>query len=229
MKLSATLFTAAMLLSPAFAAEPLLLTAADYPPTALLPSAPADGSLEQKNEMAELKRIQKAMSAEAYAKADHDDKTENVTFFADVLGPWFDLKTLPKTAALFATLRAEEKAAAKAAKTTFLRNRPWVLNAALKTCTRDDPQQSSYPSGHATMGYSFAVVLAQLVPEQAGAILERAKTYAENRLICGVHYRADIVAGQVLGTTVAEELLANNAFKTQFDAAKIEIAAARSH
>jgi acid phosphatase (class A) len=230
MRLAARFFTAALLLSaaPAFA-DPLLLSAADYAPSLILPAPPADGSLEQKAELAELKRIQKAMSAEAYAKADQDDKTENVTIFIETLGPWFDLKTLPKTAALFTTLRAEEKAAAKAAKNTFLRNRPWVLDASLKSCTREDAPQSSYPSGHATMGYSFAVVLAHLLPDYASAILARAKSYGENRLVCGVHYRADIVAGQVLGSVVAEELFANPSFKSDFEAAKAELAAARPH
>jgi acid phosphatase (class A) len=229
MRLSASLFAALLLSTAPASAAPLLLSADDYAPTQILPAPPADGSLEQKAELAEIKRIQKAMSADAYAKADHDDKTENASIFAETLGPWFDLKALPKTAALFAVVRAEEKAAARAAKTAFLRNRPWVLDASLQNCTRDDPPQSSYPSGHATMGYSFAVVLAHLLPDQAGVILARAKSYGENRLICGVHYRSDIAAGQVLGSVVAEELLANPTFKSDFEAAKAELAAARAH
>ena len=64
---------------------------------------------------------------------------------------------------------------------------------------------------------------------EIAAILARAKSYGENRLLCGVHYRSDIIAGQVLGSVVAEELLANPTFKSDFEAAKAELAAARAH
>ncbi|GAA0525057.1 acid phosphatase (class A) [Rhizomicrobium palustre] len=227
MRIYACLAAMAFAAIPAFASDQLLLT--PDAPARMLPAPPPDGSAEQKREMAELLRLQKTTSATAYEKADKDDKTESVTAFAEILGPWFDMKALPKTAALFQQVRTEEKAAAKTAKTYFLRNRPWVLEPSLKTCTRDDPQQSSYPSGHATLGYSFAVVLAHLLPDDATKIMARAKEYAENRLVCGVHYRSDIVAGQVLGTVVSEELLANANFKAEFEAAQAELTAAKSH
>jgi len=79
------------------------------------------------------------------------------------------------------------------------------------------------------MGYSMAVVLTHLLPASASAIMERAKAYGENRLVCGDHYRSDIVAGQALGSVLAEELLANPTFKSDFEAAKAELAAARAH
>ncbi len=41
-----------------------------------------------------------------------------------------------------------------------------------------------------------------------------------------MHYRSDIVAGQVLGTLVAEELLHSAKFQDQFEAAKAELRAA---
>lgn len=229
MKFSTSLFALLVMTAPSFAAEPLFLTPADYPPAQILPPAPADGSAEQQKEMAELKSIQSAMTQADWDAALTDEKAENVTAFAATLGSWFDLKKLPKTAALFEELRAEEKAAAKTAKNHFLRHRPWVLDPSLKTCTREDAPQSSYPSGHSTVGFSAAVVLAHMMPDMADKIMARAKNYAEHRLVCGVHYRSDIVAGQVLGTMLAEELLANPTFKAQFDAAKAEVAAARPH
>lgn len=206
--------------------ETLLLNASSYVPAQLLPAPPADGSTEQQQELLELHRIQSGMGDADFAQAALDDKTEDVTAFAAVLGPWFDLAKLPKTAALFTVVRNEEKAAAKLAKAHFLRTRPWVLDPSLKTCTRSDAPQSSYPSGHATMGYSMAVVLGAMLPDKAPELMMRAKAYAENRLTCGVHYRSDIVAGQVLGTVVAEELLADPEFRRDFEAAKAEVLSA---
>ena len=198
-----------------------------YNPAQLLPPPPADGSAENKAEMNELQTLQRDSSAAEYAHAKEDGEAESVMAFAGVMGPGFDLKALPKTAALFADLRKEEKDAAKRAKNYFQRNRPWVLESSLKTCTRNDDPKSSYPSGHATMGYSFAVVLAALVPEKAPAIMARAADYANSRLICAVHYRSDIVAGQVLGTAVAVELFSVPKFKAEFDAARAELHSAR--
>lgn len=65
-----------------------------------------------------------------------------------------------------------------------------------------------------------------MIPEKAQAILARARDYAENRMVCGMHYRSDIVAGEVLGTTVARELLNNPAYRLEFDAAEKELKAA---
>jgi len=224
MKFSTSLFALFAVVAPAFAAEPALLSPSDYSPSLILPAPAADGSAEQKREMAEIKAIQAAMPSEDFAKAQIDNDDESVTAFATTIGPWFDIKKLPKTAALFATVRHEEDVAGKAVKAYFHRNRPWHLEDSLKTCERGKNFQTSYPSGHTTMGYSMAVILTHLLPDQADAIMARAKVYAENRLVCGDHYRSDIVAGQVLGTVVAEKLLANPSFKAEFEAAKAELA-----
>ena len=206
---------------PCIAADGPGLTAAAYPPAQILPAPPADGSPAQKRELDEIHQAQSGMTEADFARAAADDKAEDASAFNAVVG--VDLKVLPKTWALLATVRNEEKGAAKLAKNYFQSNRPWVLDPALKTCTRADAPQSSYPSGHSTMGYSMAIVLAALVPDKAPAILDRARTYAENRIVCGVHYRSDIVAGQALGTAVAEKLLADPRFAADFGAAKSEL------
>ncbi len=224
--LLAAMLSTACVCVPSATAAPVFLSTSFYNPALLLPSPPADGSPAARAEMDELHRIEKNRTADQFARAKADDENENVTAFSDVMGPSFDLKMLPQTAALFADVQAEEKTAAKLAKDYFKRNRPWVVDPSLKSCAQGDAPQSSYPSGHATMGYSMAVVLAALAPEKAQAIMARASDYAENRLVCGMHYRRDIVAGEVLGTTVAVELLATPGFKSEFDAAEDELRAA---
>jgi acid phosphatase (class A) len=206
--------------------KPNFLSPQDYDPKLILPAPPADGTAASQAELAELKRIEANRTAADFAQALSDDETENPTIFKVVLGDGFDLKALPATAKLLADVRNDEKEAASAAKNFFQRNRPWILDPSLKTCARDDPAKSSYPSGHSTMGYSMAVVLAALVPEKAQAIMARADAYAENRLVCSMHFRRDIVAGQVLGTVVGVTLLHNAQFRVEFDAAEQELKAA---
>ena len=62
----------------------------------------------------------------------------------------------------------------------------------------------SYPSGHATMGYSLGIVLAALIPEKAQAILARAADYAYSREIRGDPYHADVEASHALGNSLWE-------------------------
>jgi membrane-associated phospholipid phosphatase len=220
-------FSAALVLSGAASAGSLLLTPDQYPPAQLLPPPPADGSPEAKAEMDELHHLQDTRTAKQFAAAMWDYKDEDITAFVGVIGPKFDLAKLPKTAALFAEVKAEEKAAGKLAKDYFQRNRPWVIDPSLKSCAKSDAPKSSYPSGHATLAYSMTFILSALVPEKSEALSARAKQYSENRLVCGMHYRRDIVAGQILGTDVAIDLMRNATFQQEFDAAKAELIAAK--
>ena len=215
----------AMGISPSLAGS-VFLSNSYYEPQLLLPPPPADGSPEQRAEMDELHYIANTRTQARFARAMKDEVTESVLAFAGVMGPRFDLDRLPKTKQLFDDVRAEEKAAGKLAKNYFRRNRPWIADPKLKTCARDDPPQTSYPSGHSTLGFAMAVVLARLAPEKAKAIMARAGDYAYNRLVCSMHYRSDIVAGQVLGTTVAAEMFTTQGFRDEFDAARAELLAA---
>ena len=207
-------------------AAPVYLSPSDYDPKSLLPPPPAEGSAAAKAELAELDRIQSQRSKEDFARADRDFRTRDGTIFATAVGPAFDLGKLPLTAKLLDNVHKDEDAAASVAKDYFRRTRPWIVDPGLNSCSKDDDPHSAYPSGHSSMAYSMAVVLASLVPEKAQPIMARAADYAENRLVCGMHRRRDIQAGQVLGTVVAELLLRNAGFKADFAAAKRELEAA---
>ncbi len=202
---------------------PLLLSDANFDPAQLLPPAPADNSAVGQAELAELHLIDRTRSPEEVAHAKADGAVKNVTIFAGVMGPAFDLEKLPATKTLFHTVRAEEKAAADRAKDHFQRNRPWITDPSLHSCATDDEPQSSYPSGHTSMGYAMAAVLARLAPSKAPAILARAADYAHSRLICEVHFPGDVAAGQTFGMMIAERLMEQPAFQAQFQAAAKEM------
>jgi acid phosphatase (class A) len=199
------------------------LSAADVEPVRLLPAPPADGSPANQAELAELRRIATETAPDRWDQAKWDAENENGTIFQSAIAPGFDLSTLPATAHLLADVRNEEAIAASRAKDYFKRTRPWVLDDSLKTCDREDPPQTSYPSGHATMAFAMAVVLAQAMPDNAAQIMNRARDYAESRLICAAHWRSDIVGGQALGTAVGSELLHNERFQTDLRAAEQEL------
>jgi acid phosphatase (class A) len=208
------------------AAAPLLLSPSDYEPKSLLPTPPEEGSEAAKAELAELDRIQSQRSDADFARADQDFRTRDGSIFAGAIGPAFVLAKLPATARLLKNVQKEEDAAASVAKDYFRRTRPWIVDPGLNSCSKADAPQSAYPSGHSTMAYAMAVVLASLLPEKAPAIMARAADYAENRLVCGMHRRRDIQSGEVLGTVVAKLLLHKPRFRAELGAARRELRAA---
>ncbi|XAO70766.1 MAG: phosphatase PAP2 family protein [Acetobacteraceae bacterium] len=53
----------------------------------------------------------------------------------------------------------------------------------------------SYPSGHTVRGNIVAFVLSVVMPERAEEILARGRIFGESRIVCGVHWSTDVVAG----------------------------------
>jgi acid phosphatase (class A) len=115
------------------------------------------------------------------------------------------------------------------AKDHYKRSRPFVANKQ-STCT---PQQEarlikdgSYPSGHATVGWAWALILTEIAPERADAVLARGRAFGESRLICNAHWQSDVSEGRVVGAGTVARLHADASFRADLDAAKTEYAVA---
>jgi acid phosphatase (class A) len=211
------------------------LTPGQIDPSRLLPPPAKDGSTTQQEEMAAVKRLIHSRTAERYAQAKWDAEHEDATPFAGTIGPAFDLAKLPATAKLLESVLHDQAVAASTAKDYFRRKFPVTAEMPASyrewTCdTADRKPESrplrSYPSGHATLGYSVGVVLAALIPEKSQAILLRAADYAYSREVCGDHYHSDVDASRALGTALGVMLLENAALRPQLDAARAELRAA---
>lgn len=205
-----------------------VLTKSQLDPSRLLPPPFQDGSPEQQAELADVQKAYKNRTPVRLAQAQWDDKHESVELFFATLGPKFDLGKLPVTARLLAVVQNEQSVAANIAKRYFLRNRPWAIDPSLVPCDykpHANPR-SSYPSGHATLGYSEGLILASLMPEKAQAILTRARDYAYSRVVCGDHYASDLEASHVLGTELVMLMMRQPKFAADFDAARAELRAA---
>ena len=202
-----------------------MLDKSDYDASRFLPPPPAEDSARTKAELEELKAYAASSTAAQKAAATADAKDETPDIFNGAIG--FDIATTPQTQKLLQIVVEEEDGDTKDAKAFFHRYRPYAVLPELHACTPTKPGKAananSYPSGHATLAFSMGVVLAQLMPDKAQAILARSAQYAENRLICGVHYRSDIVAGQQFGTVLALKLMQKPAFQQQMAAAQAEL------
>lgn len=70
--------------------------------------------------------------------------------------------------------------------------------------------EGSFPSGHTNKAYSRGVALAVLVPQLAPEILARTSEAGNNRIVLGVHYPLDVMAGRIGGqASVAAYMNAN--------------------
>jgi acid phosphatase (class A) len=208
------------------AGHPHYLDAARFIPAQILPPPAAHGSPAEAFELQTLHRLLAGASAERLKQAKVDSDNEDPSLFNTVLG--FDLKSRPATWALLTLVQSEAESAAGQSKAYFHRMRPYSSDPSIPFCEyKPDPakpEYKSYPSGHATLGYSVGWVLAHLMPARADAILARAHDYAVSRLYCGAHYPSDTEASHVIGTMVGIDLLADPRLAGKIAAARAELA-----
>ncbi len=224
----AAIALAACISLPAQAKEPtLILPVGTFNPMQILPAPPPDNSPEAQVERDTIKAAYRDATPQQREAARRDAANESVRLFADTL-PGFDLDKLPATKALFKTIRANENAQTGIFKSTFNRQRPYQVDNSIVPCLppKNFDINASDPSGHTTMAFSSAVILANLLPDYAPAIMRRAETYGRHRIVCGAHHPFDVRSGQVLGTLIGTTLLKTPALQPQLDAARNELAKA---
>ena len=121
--------------------------------------------------------------------------------------------------------------ATNAAKDHYKRRRPFAEYNE-ESCTPKDESilrgNGSYPSGHASLGWAWALLLTELVPDRADPILDRGYAFAQSRVVCGVHWQSDVNEGRVVAAAAVARLHADEAFSADLKKAKKELDAVRS-
>jgi len=192
--------------------------------TALLAPPPAAGSAEEAADLASARSIFKARTPAEEARA-FKDATLSIFLFAPAIGPFFQAGKFPKTEALFQKVKTDIAEPINIPKDHWKRKRPYELDEHLSL---GRPEKSfGYPSGHSTRGTVQALLLAELFPEQRGAILEIGRNIGWDRVLIGKHFPTDIYAARVLGQAIVRELLASPAFQHDLAEAKAEVQAAQ--
>jgi acid phosphatase (class A) len=196
-----------------------------FAPDHILPEPAPAGSPDQQAEMATLRAFAQNTAPARRAAAAADAEDETLRAFNAAAGR--DLTALPATSHLIDLFEQDIEAVADTAKRQFHRTRPYIVDPSLIRCGKESPKgaERSYPSGHATFGWSVAWVLADLMPDRRAALFARARDYGFSREICAAHYPSDIEAGHVLGVLAARALLADPRLAPQIAAARAELAA----
>jgi acid phosphatase (class A) len=121
--------------------------------------------------------------------------------------------------------------ASYSAKNVYQRERPFMVNGE-PICTPDDEEMlrtdGSYPSGHTSIGWGWALILTELSPDKTDEIIARGRSFGESRNVCNVHWYSDVVAGRMVGAAAVSKLHNNEQFLAAMDAARADIARARA-
>jgi len=115
--------------------------------------------------------------------------------------------------------------ATRSAKQTYMRIRPFAYFKE-STCRPEDEASlstnGSYPSGHTSIGWATALVLAEVNPARQNEIIKRGYEMGQSRVICGYHWQSDVDAARVVASTVVATLHSNSEFNAQLAKAKAE-------
>lgn len=166
-----------------------------------------------------------AWAADRITQARADVPADPFAAFASVMGERFTRAQAPATAAVFDRLMREASPVVTAAKTQWPRPRP--PQGESSNCPGALPAgyttPDSYPSGHAVIGWLWALTLTELAPGRADDILARGRAYGESRIVCGVHWPSDIAAGRDLAAALVARLHGDAEYRAALDAARTEV------
>ncbi len=147
--------------------------------------------------------------------------------FSEAFGLELSKQGTPEIWRLLKRLSKEGGALCRQVKKRFQRPRPFVRYGVSSCYPPLDAKMrgdSSYPSGHAMRGWSFALVLAELNPSRKEIILRRGWEFGQSRVVCGCHWQSDVDASRKLAAGMVAGLHGNPEFIKQMTRAKAETA-----
>ena len=192
---------------------------------------PAPGTQAAKAETELFQYLQGLSSTKRWQVAVDDDATVYLRF-TDQIGFRIDRTAAPALVALRNRGAADTLAVSAAAKARHARLRPFQEARLERVCgfaqaPTPDPSAkgTGYPSGHASVAWGTALVLVEVGPGSAQAIIGRAVSFGQSRVVCGLHYPADIEAGQFIGSAVLAKIFEAPDFRRDLACARREVEA----
>ncbi len=200
--------------------------------TAILPAPPVSGSAADKDDRDTFTATRRLEGTPRWrlATADADRRPASVLRdFSCAMGAIIDPSKVPALMTILDRSYYDVEESIKGVKALYHRARPLAGNAAAICEPRSQHLETSYsfPSGHATQAWATALILADLVPDRTGAIMDRGLVYGESRVVCGSHWASDIAASRLAGAALFKALQGDPAFRADLDLARQELVAAR--
>ena len=175
---------------------------------AVLPPAPVKGDARYQADRKIFKATRRMIGTPRYALATRDAdyrQSALMTDFSCAVGVSLTPEKAPLTKALVGRALVDTEEQTIAAKNYYKRLRPFLIDGGAICEDKAELAKSyDYPSGHTTLGWTWALVLADLVPDRATDILARGRAYGDSRFICGAHNESAVEGGKLsAGATMA--------------------------
>lgn len=197
----------------------------------ILPMPPAAGSVQwlYDKERYDRGKLKRDTERGEQARRDANVSGDGVAYaFSEAFGIEISKEVTPQIYRLVTRMREDAgDLATRDAKNHYKRKRPFTFFNE-DTCLPADQQRlstnGSYPSGHTSIGWATALVLAEINPDRQNEILSRGYEMGQSRVICGYHYQSDVDAGRLTGSAIVARLHADEDFMKQLTLAKEEFA-----
>jgi acid phosphatase (class A) len=199
----------------------------------LLPPPPAAGSAALAADEDFYRATRKLRDTPRWSQATSDAELlfpKAAAHFSCALAMPISAEATPHLNMLLRRVRMDSSRAMDKAKDHYKRKRPYAFYGE-RSCTPGEEAKmkpDSYPSGHSSIGWAWALTLAEIAPERADAIFARGLAYGQSRAVCGVHWKSDVEAGRVVGAATVSRLHADPVFVAQLALARKEVEAARA-
>jgi len=200
----------------------------------LIPLPPAAGSaaFAHDEEVAKSTFALRGTPRFALAESDFDLKIPSlVNTFSCALNAQITEENAPYLYTLLRRSFSDLALSTYAAKQHYKRTRPFQQNKEpmgvpqYRAALEKDP---SYPSGHTALGSGFALILSEISPDRADALLARGLAYGESRTVVNHHWHSDVVWGRFMGAATVAKLNSDPTFRADLEAARAEVAAVRT-
>lgn len=198
----------------------------------VLPPPPAEGGPRQMQDLEIYRSTRQLQGGERWQLATNDVSyamPDLLRDFSCAAGLSLSPDNAPKTALLLRRVLRDSGTVSSGAKAVFQRKRPYLLvdGPICVEKTQALADTPDYPSGHSTLGWASGLILSELMPDHATALMTRARSFGESRLVCGVHTLSAIEAGRSTGAAIVAAEHGSAEFRADLDAARVELAALR--
>jgi len=207
------------------------LAAGDLDGAALLGPPPAPESLRGQADRAQYNETRSMAGSARWTQAIADNDIwagGALRSYACAAGKAIGSGPTPALYRLLHRVELDVRTIGKPAKDHYGRLRPMIGDSQQICVPREDwmKTNASYPSGHAMVGWSWGLILAELEPARADGLMAAGKAVGDSRVICGVHFQSDIEAGRTLASAMVARLHGDPEFQKDLAAARRELAKA---
>lgn len=199
---------------------------------AVMPPAPQAGDARYDNDRRIFKETRALEGTPRWRMAAEDAELGNAAMlkhFSCSLGIELTPQQAPRMVALAQKATRDAAGAMARAKDYYKRQRPFLIDEG-NTCVARTTVGTSfdYPSGHTTAGWAWALVLAQVSPQNGNALLARGRAIGDSRVVCGMHNASAVEAARLLTGSTLTLVTATPEYQADLAAARAELAGLRA-